>query len=150
MSIIELRNGEEMLDAATLFIIKKHSEIGEFILGLFAASWGFWLLLPFWDTFSLPVFAAFLSVAPECVWGLWALFLGLTTIIAAGTGAYFLRKLMVFFHIAFWVFVAVMFAFVAPENTATPIYTMLAVYAFWRYIKLIICMNLEKRFIVED
>jgi hypothetical protein len=139
-----------MLETATLFIISKHSEIGEFILGLFAASWGFWLLLPMWETFSLPVFDAFLMVASETTWGLFSLLLGILTIAAASTEIIPLRKVMVFIHIAFWIFVAVMFAFTAPENTATPVYTMIAVYAFWRYIKLIICIGLEKRLVLKD
>lgn len=138
-----------MLDAATLFVITKHSEIGEFILGLFAAFWGLWLLFPFWETFSLPVFSAFLACAPEWVWGLVSLLLGLFTIIAAGTRCYILRKIMVFLHIAFWVFVAIMFAFASPENTAVPIYTMLAVYSFWRYVKLILLTTLETRITLE-
>lgn len=136
-----------MIDTFTMFLIKKHADIGEIILGLFATSWGFWLLLPFWDTFSLPVFAAFLWVAPESIWGIGAFLLGILTIVFANTDLLDLRKVLIFFNIFFWVFVAVMLSFASPENTAVPIYTMLSVYAFWRYVKLIVLDKIEKRFV---
>lgn len=138
-----------MIEHLTLFAIQKQAEIGEFILGMFAVTWGIWLLLPMWDTFSYPSFASFLYVAPEHIWGLFALFLGLITILFASTKLFFVRKLMSLLHIAWWAFVSSMFVFAAPGNTAVPVYMMLSVYSFWRYVKLMICIELEDRFRIK-
>lgn len=135
-----------MIESLTLFIYKKHAEIGEFILSLFMMSWGLWLLNPMWDTFSLPSFASFLLIANETTWGLTALTIGGLTFIFAGLRWYWARRTMIFLNIVWWTFVAMMFLIAVPENTAVPVYMMLAVLSFWRYIKLVLIMQMEKRF----
>lgn len=138
-----------MIEVLTMFVIKKQAEIGEFILSLFMILWGLWLLNPAWDTFSLPSFEAFLTVAPEMVWGLIAMSIGVLTLLSAGIKYYPARRVMIFLNMMWWAFVAVMFLMCVPENTAVPIYMMLSILSFWRYIKLVLIVELEKQFFIK-
>jgi len=136
----------KVIEQVTLFVIKKQAEIGEFLLSFFMIVWGLWLLNPFWETFSLPSFAAFLMIADESVWGIVALLIGIGTLVSAGVKVYLARRIMIFLNIFWWTFVSTMFLIAVPENTAAPIYMMLAILSFWRYIKLILIVEMERKF----
>jgi len=139
-----------MVDRLAIFLAKSHTEVGEYILGLFSLLWGIWLLLPVWNTFSINMFSAFLHVAPEEIWGLAAVSLGVITIFSAAIKDLPMRKTSTFINIIFWLFISFMFLLATPKTTAIPIYAMLALQSFWRYVKLTFYMNLEKRFTQED
>lgn len=45
-------------------------------------TWGVWLLLPWWDTFSNPQYAVLASLAGEATWGAFSCFVALTRLAA--------------------------------------------------------------------
>jgi hypothetical protein len=133
-----------LLKSLTIFLIKKNAEVGELILGIFGVTWGVWLLLPFFDAFSLSSFAGFATVADADSWGLVVLSVGLITFISANTNLTVLRRFSLLLNIFMWAFIALVFSWEIPSNPVVTTYLSLALYSFWQYIKIMLFIDMEK------
>lgn len=102
----------------------------ELSLPLFAVSWGLWLTLPVETFASSHTFDAMAQLAPELVWGVFALLVG---IVATAMPLLELRGLILLkarFYLsmiqaAMWMFIVVMFVQANFSSTATAIYSTL-------------------------
>jgi len=133
-----------MIEALTLFIMKKYFQVGEMILGFFGIAWGSWVLLPFFNTFEAEIYSSFYLVAEPHIWGISILTIGIATFFAANTKIYFLRKSVVFTNMVMWGFMSLMFSLSSLSSTAVPMYLVLGLYSFWQYIKLVVFVGIEK------
>lgn len=126
-----------MIDSLLRLVLTKQAEVSEMLVSAVMFFWGVWLLNPYWDTFSLAVFAGFPQFGSEELWGGLYAFVGLLGIICAATRKIRVRKAVILLQIAMWAFVATAFVTARPETTAVPVYVMMSVISFWLYIKLV-------------
>ncbi|MGA4519263.1 hypothetical protein ACPA0F_18555 [Solibacillus silvestris] len=107
--------------------------------------WGVVLILPF-DTFSTAVpYRAMAEIASEFYWGLLMLLMGCSHLIGI---TYSLKKIeRASFLIAtfVWIFIAAMFAFGSPPNTASGTYAIIGLLTGWLYTKVKVGENTHGR-----
>lgn len=98
----------------------------EALVGLGAAGWGLWLANPYWHSFaSSPSYEAMAHYAPEEVWGLALLALGLAQVGAAGAQLLLARRILSLLAVFVWLFVSVMFVSANVASTASVMYPVL-------------------------
>lgn len=54
----------------------------EYLFASMMITWGLWLIAPWWDTFGNPAYAALAALAPERLWGVFSVSIGVTRIAA--------------------------------------------------------------------
>ena len=94
----------------------------EFLCGLQAVLWGIWIFNPWWDSFPASTAYRFMAqLAPEALWGLIVLALGLAQWLAALTGRLLpIRRAIAVSAIFVWVTITLSFAFGNVRSTAMP------------------------------
>lgn len=117
-----------MFDNLSGFVFRKQVETSEFILGLFAFFWGIWAT---WNNFPS------VSVVPDYLIGVTYTIVGLLTMIYSTTRKYQLRKSAAVVNMVLWVSMTIFIVFPPTLNQPVPLYLMLAVVAFWNYIRLV-------------
>ncbi|MDQ3832244.1 MAG: hypothetical protein M3315_01145 [Actinomycetota bacterium] len=90
----------------------------ELLSGAVLALCGVWLLLPFHSFASAVTFRGMSQVAPEWVWGLYLLLLGLTRLGAAFFGYAPARRLTAILAAVTWAFIATTFLLSNPRALA--------------------------------
>lgn len=103
--------------------------------------WGLWLLFP-WTTFNTPAYQLMSSLAPEIVWGVVMLFIGLVQFVYVTKGNIKHRKMSMQVASVVWIFIASNFAIARIESTAVPIYTVFATTTYWAASKLVVLSTL--------
>lgn len=112
------------------------SEPTELFLSVGSIFWGGWLLLPF-DTFpSAPAYNAMALIAPEPVWGLWFVLVGIAWFagLLAKVGRW--RRWCALAASWDWCFVAVCFGLASGPNTGVVTYSFVAAASAWAYLRL--------------
>lgn len=102
---------------------------------------GLWFLLPFATFAGSPSWRAMAAFAPEPVWGLAFLALGLTTVtgvlVADASGDHRLWRDATFGLILFWAFTLTMLASANPVGVSVPIFTSLILLSLNQYRRLV-------------
>ena len=100
----------------------------EFWNGVLSVVWGFWLFIPFWDTFSASAsFRVMAMLAPEWVWGLTVMFLGIYKVNALLRSYYIGRRRYSLLSGILWAFIAFIFFLSNKQSTGIVIYLLFAV-----------------------
>lgn len=102
----------------------------ELLGALWALAWGIWVGNPFWNVFpSSPTFRVLSQVAPESVWGLCSLAVGVGQLWAVYRDHLGWRYRVSVLAFLLWSFITLMFMLGNPSSTATITYGMLALMA---------------------
>lgn len=128
-----LQEGQEKLAEAMLRPINPTAII---LLGVFTVVWGFWVGNPFWSVFTQAPLYSFMSFAPEPVWGLVAIAVGV--VISHGAFTRKVRALILGSKVGgiFWFVVSIMFFLGDWMNTGGITTLVLSVYSFFIYLNL--------------
>lgn len=102
----------------------------ELLGALWAIAWGMWVGSPWWNVFpSSPTFRVLGTVAPEWVWGMAALWVGIGQLVAVYDNRLIWRYRVSVAAFLLWTFIALLFVLANPSSTATITYGMLALMA---------------------
>lgn len=118
-----------------------HTEFAELWLGICHLVWGLWILSPFWSAFQLDVYQGFIAIAPEWVWGIASVSIGLYTIAALlcrvcfRTQSFWHRRAALFLNSFVWFSISFAFAQAAAVNSGQLIYFMLGLLSIWLTIR---------------
>ncbi len=113
------------------------------ILGLLTATWGLWVIMPFWSVFGkAELFEKMREFAPELAWGSWAFVCGLLIIYAIYAGRYRTLSAAMAFASWHWTTVACMMWWGDWQNTGGLTYSWIAVYSIYVYLN--VRINLVK------
>lgn len=127
-------NNKEHLAGALLKPINPAASI---ILGVYTIIWGLWVINPIWSVFArAPLYAVMASLAPEYVWGAFALLCGSAMVFGATRRSF--RALTngaiaVWFH---WLLIGVCYFLGDWQSTGGITAIMLAVYAGFVYLNI--------------
>lgn len=95
---------------------------GERALAALALGIGGWFLVPWWVTFAATRgYRAMALVAPEQVWGVLLVALGVLTLAAQRSGVLLARRILNAIGLAVWVAIAIGFLVANPPSIAGPI-----------------------------
>lgn len=113
----------------------------EMISAMIITWWGVWLTSPWWTAFSPVIFyRGLIAMAPEYVWGIVAMGIGICHLVALlmindSPRRLRLRRMIVAFEFIFWVIVSIGYLPVW-QSTAMVIYPGLAALAAWCYLRM--------------
>lgn len=132
-------------------LLRPINPAGVVILGLYTILWGFWLTAPWWDVFSTaPLYDIMETLAPEWVWGVFAMLIGAVVVYAVLKQSYGLltySTALVGWH---WAAVGIFYFIADWHNTGGITCLMLATYAAFVYlnhrVNIIIPMKEEKQY----
>lgn len=134
------------LDKVALGLLRPINPFATLILGIFTATWGIMLLMP-WRSFdSAKLFSKAAEFAPEWAWGTWATACGLFIIFAVFKGFYVILSKSLAFAIWHWVTVSGMLWWGDWTNMGGITYTFVGIYCIYCYmnIKINYVVNHEK------
>lgn len=117
-------------------LLVAHTELVEFNLGTLSIIFGLWILNPWFDTFTLPSFIAFIRFAPEWVWGTTSVVLGLYTHFALSTQEFILRRAAMFLNMVLWGAISYNFFASTPMSTGAGIYLVFSLMSLWIFVRL--------------
>lgn len=129
-----------MANKLWLILISGKTDLTELWLGILQLGWGLYIVSPHWNPFELPVYAAFITLAPIWVWGSISIFVGLLTILAilcthCLSISYSLRRIALFANASVWACVAMAFWLAPAVNSGQISYMLLAVLSMWLFIR---------------
>lgn len=108
----------------------------EVVLGVIALAWGLWML-PGWDAFEGSTAYCFLSsLAPDWVWGLAAIGLGLFKIRVATKRRHRGERLATMLGTAWWLTLTVGVALSTTAPPAIPVFGSITLVSAWCYLSL--------------
>lgn len=114
-----------------LFILDTDTFSLETMLGIESFLWGLWLLLPF-DTFSAsPVYSVMNQIAPEHVWGIGMIVLGIAQIMVLCTHNPKARYIFSTGALFVWLFTDVGFWLSGSPSAAPTVYLIPVIMAAW-------------------
>ena len=120
----------------TLSMLKRYMRrhyIAETFTSIILIAWGIVLLHPD-ETFTLPSYEPMLKVAPEVVWGLASLALGLFQYVGMVGRWSYVRSISALLATGFWLFVGVMFSITPVINTFASTYICLGLMTAVLYV----------------
>lgn len=112
-------------------------ELVEIMSGIAAVAWGFWLLNPAFNTFDGSLgYVAMASIAPEYVWSVIMLFVGVMQVYAVVAHKLSYRKRASLALSMMWVFITTMIAISHLASTGVAIYGVFSCFTIWSYLRL--------------
>jgi nitrate reductase gamma subunit len=106
----------------------------EYVCAFAAILWGLWVVNPFWNTFDptkSSVFRSMSEVAPEWVWGLVILLIGILQFVSRRTMNIKFRSISSFLAMFVWITLSI---FYLMGNYASPGISMYVIYTAMNYI----------------
>jgi hypothetical protein len=105
-----------------------------FLLGFVASVWGVGLLNPYTNTFTISSFTFLAGLAPENIWGAWALLWGLIQMTIVTNGDIKVRGWMGLADTFWWTFIAAGMALSHSASVATYVFIAFAIAGIWAYV----------------
>lgn len=134
---------ESFIDGLKSALFKPINKAAISIMGAFTVLWGLWVCNPFWTVFTqAPLFQVMAFVAPEWVWGIAAVIVGISMLYGVIQMAYSPLVAGARTGFYFWMFASICFFIGDWKNTGGITLLMIALYC--GYIALNLSINREK------
>jgi len=117
-------------------LIDRDFEFSELFNGAMTAVCGAWFLLPFTTFGSTPTFAAMRDLAPEAVWGIAMVALGIVQLVGLIADWWRWRRWSAMASCGVWIFLSVLVVRSNPASPDAGMYFLLALSAAWAYLRM--------------
>lgn len=128
-------------------LITYEIELVEIMSGFAALCWGIWLVNPAFNTFATSTtFDNMAMLAPEWLWGMCMLAIGIAQVESVISHTLKRRKMSSLILSIMWMFITTIFLYSNIASTAGVIYGTFAFFTAWSYLRLSQRVEIKSKF----